>query len=101
MDITVAMNGRSPQDVLLLASLAARLENQDAIDTAVVGTLPSPADARQGVEEIHFQPFDPVCKRTQMTYRDCASGETRRSSKGAPQKILDLFLGRVVNIAAT
>ncbi|KAG2398338.1 ATPase 10 [Vigna angularis] len=75
--------------VVLLAARAARLENQDAIDTAVVNMLADPMEARANITEVHFLPFNPVDKRTAITYID-SDGNFYRATKGAPEQILDL-----------
>ncbi|XP_047321789.1 plasma membrane ATPase 4 [Impatiens glandulifera] len=75
--------------VILLAARASRTENQDAIDAAIVGMLGDPKEARAGVREVHFLPFNPVDKRTALTYID-ADGNWHRASKGAPEQILTL-----------
>ncbi|XP_027902875.1 ATPase 10, plasma membrane-type isoform X2 [Vigna unguiculata] len=75
--------------VVLLAARAARLENQDAIDTAVVNMLADPREARANITEVHFLPFNPVDKRTAITYID-SDGNFYRATKGAPEQILDL-----------
>ncbi|CAI7806870.1 unnamed protein product [Closterium sp. NIES-54] len=75
--------------VLLLAARAARTENQDAIDACIVGMLADPKEAREGITEVHFFPFNPVDKRTQITYTT-PDGKMYRASKGAPEQILDL-----------
>jgi H+-transporting ATPase len=91
---SVPFGKRTVDDVLLLAARSAALEHQDAIDTAVVKKLPERCGGpRQGIEELHFMPFDPISKRTQITYKDTATGATRRASKGAPQYILQLCVG--------
>ncbi|KAG6550051.1 hypothetical protein Mapa_008565 [Marchantia paleacea] len=82
-------SGVDKAQVLLLAARAARTENQDAIDTAIVGTLADPKDARKGIREVHFFPFNPVDKRTAITYID-SDDKWWRASKGAPEQILDL-----------
>jgi H+-transporting ATPase len=46
--------------VVLMAARASRVENQDAIDASVVGMLADPKEARAGVTEVHFLPFNPV-----------------------------------------
>ncbi|KAK4793002.1 hypothetical protein SAY86_023437 [Trapa natans] len=79
--------------VLLLAARASRIENQDAIDAAIVGMLGDPKEARAGIREVHFFPFNPVDKRTALTYID-NSGNWHRSSKGAPEQILNLCNAR-------
>ncbi|KAJ4731854.1 Plasma membrane ATPase [Rhynchospora pubera] len=75
--------------VILLAARASRLENQDAIDTAVINMLADPKEARDNITEIHFLPFNPVDKRTAITYID-SEGNWFRASKGAPEQILNL-----------
>ncbi|BBG95390.1 H(+)-ATPase 5 [Prunus dulcis] len=64
-------------------------ENQDAIDAAIVGMLADPKEARAGIREVHFLPFNPVDKRTALTYID-SDGNWHRASKGAPEQILAL-----------
>ncbi|XWS16518.1 hypothetical protein CRYUN_Cryun34aG0095400 [Craigia yunnanensis] len=75
--------------VILLAARASRVENQDAIDACIVGMLGDPKEARAGVTEVHFFPFNPVDKRTAMTYIE-SDGSWHRVSKGAPEQIIDL-----------
>ncbi|CAL9749028.1 unnamed protein product [Musa acuminata subsp. burmannicoides] len=75
--------------VILHAARAARVENQDAIDAAIVGMLADPKEARAGIDEVHFLPFNPVDKRTAITYVD-SFGNWHRSSKGAPEQIVEL-----------
>ncbi|XWS48077.1 hypothetical protein CRYUN_Cryun13aG0041600 [Craigia yunnanensis] len=64
-------------------------ENQDAIDSAIVGMLADPKEARAGIREVHFLPFNPTDKRTALTYID-SDGKMLRVSKGAPEQILNL-----------
>jgi H+-transporting ATPase len=78
------------ETVCLMAARASRIENQDAIDTAIVGILADPKEARANIQEIHFLPFNPVDKRTAITYIDSSDGKWYRASKGAPEQILDL-----------
>ncbi|ESW07792.1 hypothetical protein PHAVU_010G159400 [Phaseolus vulgaris] len=75
--------------VILLGARASRVENQDAIDACIVGMLGDPREARDGIREIHFLPFNPVDKRTAITYID-DNGNWHRASKGAPEQIIDL-----------
>ncbi|XP_059641627.1 ATPase 10, plasma membrane-type [Cornus florida] len=75
--------------VVLYAARAARLENQDAIDAAIVNMLADPKEARANITEVHFLPFNPVDKRTAITYID-SDGNWYRTSKGAPEQILNL-----------
>ncbi|KAI6681112.1 hypothetical protein NL676_034993 [Syzygium grande] len=72
-----------------MAARASRTENQDAIDTAIVGMLADPKEARAGIREAHFLPFNPVDKRTALTYIDLDES-WHRASKGAPEQILNL-----------
>ncbi|CAN6699890.1 unnamed protein product [Malus baccata var. baccata] len=75
--------------VVLLSARASRIENQDAIDASIVNMLADPKEARAGITEVHFLPFNPVDKRTAITYID-ANGDWHRCSKGAPEQIIDL-----------
>ncbi|XP_020257001.1 ATPase 10, plasma membrane-type isoform X1 [Asparagus officinalis] len=75
--------------IVLLAARASRLENQDAIDTAIINMLADPKEARAEITEVHFLPFNPVNKRTAITYID-SDGNWHRATKGAPEQILKL-----------
>ena len=75
--------------VMLLGARASRVENQDAIDACIVGMLGDPKEARDGIKEVHFLPFNPVDKRTAITYID-TEGNWHRVSKGAPEQIIEL-----------
>ncbi|XP_011084026.1 ATPase 8, plasma membrane-type-like [Sesamum indicum] len=75
--------------VVLLAARASRIENQDAIDASIVNMLGDPKEARAGIIEVHFLPFNPVDKRTAITYYD-SNGNWHRCSKGAPEQIIEL-----------
>lgn len=79
--------------IVLLAARASRLENQDAIDTAIINMLADPKEARANITEVHFLPFNPVDKRTAITYID-SYGNWHRASKGAPEQILNLCHAR-------
>ncbi|KAL3650977.1 Plasma membrane ATPase 4 [Castilleja foliolosa] len=87
--VEVFVKGVDKEQVLLYAAMASRTENQDAIDAAIVGMLADPKEARAGIREMHFLPFNPVDKRTALTYID-SNGNWHRASKGAPEQILDL-----------
>nr|XP_034899564.1 plasma membrane ATPase 4-like isoform X1 [Populus alba] len=87
--IEVFAKGMEKEHVMLLAARASRTENQDAIDAAIVGMLADPKEARAGIREVHFLPFNPVDKRTALTYID-SDGNWHRASKGAPEQILTL-----------
>ncbi|KAL6911638.1 hypothetical protein ACP4OV_000443 [Aristida adscensionis] len=87
--IEVCTKGVDKDMVLLYAARASRVENQDAIDTCIVGMLADPKEARAGIKEVHFLPFNPVDKRTAITYID-GNGDWHRVSKGAPEQIIEL-----------
>ncbi|KAF7848598.1 hypothetical protein BT93_L1815 [Corymbia citriodora subsp. variegata] len=87
--IEVFAKGVDKETVILMAARASRLENQDAIDAAIVGMLADPKEARAGIREVHFLPFNPTDKRTALTYID-HEGKMHRVSKGAPEQILNL-----------
>jgi H+-transporting ATPase len=88
LDQPILLASKDAQEVILAAALASRIEDRDAIDTAVIEAL-----ADQGVlkswTQSKFVPFDPVTKRTAATVSD-AQGKTLVVSKGAPQAIVDL-----------
>ena len=71
--------------VILIAALASRADNNDTIDLAVLGGLKGD-QALKGYNVEHFKPFDAVRKRTEATVTD-ADGKQFKVSKGAPQII--------------
>ncbi|KAK0495935.1 hypothetical protein EDD18DRAFT_1168003 [Armillaria luteobubalina] len=71
----------SADDVILLAAYASRTENQDAIDSSVVQAIGDPAKARAGIKLLDFKPFNPVDKRTEITYREESTGKLKRVTK--------------------
>ncbi|KAJ0031055.1 hypothetical protein Pint_14659 [Pistacia integerrima] len=87
--IEVFVKDTDKDGLVLYAARASRTENQDAIDASIVGMLSDPQEARAGITEMHFLPFNPVDKRTAITYID-NHGDWYRSSKGAPEQIIDL-----------
>jgi H+-transporting ATPase len=68
--------------------LTSRAEDNDAIDAAVLGAVKD-QDATASYTVAHFQPFDPVHKRTEAVVSG-ADGSRFRVTKGAPQVILAL-----------
>ena len=74
--------------VILAGALASRAENNDTIDLAVLGGLKDKG-ALKPFQVTHFQPFDPVHKRTEATVKD-KDGKTFKVTKGAPQVIVAL-----------
>jgi H+-transporting ATPase len=83
-----SVNGVPAEQVILNAALASRADNKDTIDLAVLGGLKSD-QALKGYQVIHFQPFDPVHKRTEARVKD-ADGAEFKVTKGAPQVIQEL-----------
>jgi H+-transporting ATPase len=83
-----AVAGVRPEQVVAWAALASRAEDQDPIDLAVLSGLPKDA-GEQGDRVTHFQPFDPVHKRTEATVEG-RDGAVFKVTKGAPQVILGL-----------
>ena len=79
--------GVSADQVILNGALASRSDDNDTIDLAVLGGLPD-TEALAGYDVGHFQPFDPVHKRTEATVTTSAG--TFRVTKGAPQVIMAL-----------
>ncbi len=76
------------EQVILDAALASRADDKDTIDLAVLGGLKDDK-ALKGYQVVHFQPFDPVHKRTEATIKG-ADGKPFKVTKGAPQVILAL-----------
>ena len=76
------------EEVILDAALASRADNNDTIDLAVLGGLKSD-QALKSYKVGHFQPFDPVHKRTEAAVTG-SDGRAFRVTKGAPQVILAL-----------
>jgi len=81
--------GDIPVDqVVLSAALASRAEDRDPIDMAVLSRAREDLHL-ESFEVVHFQPFDPVHKRTEATAR-AGDGSLLKVTKGAPQVILAL-----------
>jgi H+-transporting ATPase len=81
------VGGIAADQVILSAALASRADDKDTIDLAVIAGLKD-HDALKGYEVTHFQPFDPVHKRTEATVKK--DGKQFQVAKGAPQVILGL-----------
>ena len=83
-----SVKGVTVDQVILNGALASRAENNDTIDLAVLGGMKD-KEALSGYEVVHFQPFDPVHKRTESQVKS-KDGKTFKATKGAPQVILKL-----------
>src|SRR5476651_460032 len=77
------VNGVTADQVVLSGALASRSDNNDTIDLAVIGGLKDKG-ALKGYQVTHFQPFDPVHKRTEATVKD-KDGKEFKVTKGAAQ----------------
>lgn len=78
----------TPDELILDAGLASRAEDEDTIDMAVLSGLKD-QKVLKNYQVVHFQPFDPVHKRTEATIKG-NDGRVFRVTKGAPQVILGL-----------
>jgi H+-transporting ATPase len=82
------VNNVPGDQVILWAALASRAEDKDTIDLAVIGGVKD-SNALKGYQVVHFQPFDPVHKRTEATVKG-GDGKQFFVAKGAPQVILEM-----------
>ncbi len=78
----------SPKSLILSAALASRDEDRDPIDLAILGGL-KPDQNLDSYRIVHFQPFDPVSKRTEAEV-ETSERDRFKVSKGATQVILAL-----------
>lgn len=83
-----SIEGVAADQVILSAALASRAENEDTIDLAVLSGVQDAGQLRT-YRVTHFQPFDPVHKRTEATVQG-HDGRTFKVTKGAPQVIQGL-----------
>jgi H+-transporting ATPase len=82
------LNNIPAGQVILWAALASRAEDKDTIDLAVIGGVKDDK-ALKAYQVLHFQPFDPVHKRTEATVK-ASDGKQFFVAKGAPQVILEM-----------
>jgi H+-transporting ATPase len=82
------VSGVEADEVILCAALASREEDKDTIDMAVLDGLKDDKTLK-GYKVLHFQPFDPVHKRTEATVKG-PDGKSFQVAKGAPQVILEM-----------
>ena len=83
-----SVNNIPGDEVILWAALASRAEDKDTIDLAVIGGVKD-GKALKSYQVLHFQPFDPVHKRTEATVKG-GDGKQFFVAKGAPQVILQM-----------
>jgi H+-transporting ATPase len=83
-----SMKGLDSKQVVLYGALASRREDHDPIETAIFASVPADTDLSAYQIE-HFQPFDPVHKRSesQVLFPDKSK---LRVTKGAAQVILEM-----------
>ena len=84
------LNNIPGDQVVLYAALASRAEDKDTIDLAVIGGVKDDK-ALKAYSVLHFQPFDPVHKRTEAAVKG-ADGKQFYVAKGAPQVILKMAI---------
>jgi H+-transporting ATPase len=82
------VNGVAADQIILDAALASRAEDKDTIDLAVIAGVKDDKELKK-YQIVHFQPFDPVHKRTEATVKG-ADGKQFKVAKGAPQVILQM-----------
>ncbi len=82
------LDGISADQLVINASLASRMEDQDPIDLAILSKLHKNADFNS-YRVTKFQPFDPVIKRTEAEVIG-PGNISFKVTKGAPQAILAL-----------
>ena len=83
-----SVDGIAFDQIILWAALASRAEDKDTIDLAVIGGVKDDKELKS-FQVLHFQPFDPVHKRTEATVKG-ADGKQFFVAKGAPQVILEI-----------
>ena len=82
------LQGIKPDQIVLSAALCSRSEDQDPIDEAVLAASKEGA-SRKNYRITHYQPFDPIHKRTEATVQ-APDGKTFKTTKGAVQVIMQL-----------
>ncbi len=87
-----AVSGVAAQQIVLCAALASRAEDKNTIDLAVLAGLKDD-QVMKANRVIHFQPFDPVHKRTEAVIQG-PDGKQFSVAKGAPQVILEMASNR-------
>ncbi|EQC33461.1 hypothetical protein SDRG_08972 [Saprolegnia diclina VS20] len=90
MDNLIPYNDYAADDILKYGALAARIENNEAIDVVCFNTYPGHNTLWQQYTLLHYTPFDPITKRTIAKIKENATGRIFRTCKGAPQVCLDM-----------
>ena len=84
-----SVSGIAADQVILWAALASRAEDKDTIDLAVIGGLKSD-QALKGYQIVHFQPFDPVHKRTEATVKTDGWKTVQSGQRGSASDSADV-----------
>ena len=84
--------GETQYSLLRYAAMAAKWKEppRDALDRLTLGAVDLPS--LDEVEQLEYMPFDPIVKRTEGLLRESKSGETYKTTKGAPHIILKLVM---------
>ena len=84
--------GESQYSLLRYAAMAAKWKEppRDALDTLTLTKVDMAS--LDAVEQLAYVPFDPIVKRTEGTVRELATGNSFRTTKGAPHVILKLVV---------
>ncbi|CAF0959878.1 unnamed protein product [Didymodactylos carnosus] len=80
----------SAEDIIRYAAYACAPQNHDAIDACVLSSFSEVNFIRDGIEVLSFIPFDPVNKRTEITYRQLSNSIIHRVTKGMSDTVLNL-----------
>lgn len=90
LDNLIPYNDFTPEDIVKYGALAARIENNEAIDVVCYNTYPGKDTIKDEFTLLHYTPFDPTTKYTIAKLRDNKTGEVFRAIKGAPQVVLNM-----------
>ena len=90
-DAPVYFQGETRYTLLQQAALASKWKEppKDALDTLTLTA--ADLHSLDRYEQLDHLPFDPSVKRTESTLRDRTTGQTFKTTKGAPQVILKLI----------
>ena len=90
-DTPIYAAGEDQISVLVYAAQAAKWKEppRDALDRLTLGAVDM--KLLEKYEQIDYLPFDPQIKRTEGTVKNLETGETYKTSKGAPHIILQLL----------
>ncbi|TFY74816.1 hypothetical protein EWM64_g9196 [Hericium alpestre] len=89
-DVTILCSDKTALTASSCAAYASCTENQDIIDSSVVGALGDVGRAHAGIKLLNFKPLNAVDKRTEITYHEESSGKLKRVTKGMTGIIIEL-----------